>query len=142
MVLEYLPGSSQTVRKWIMDEYKWQKETKKEVLRHSRSQISISFDTWTSSFCKKHVLSMIAHFVDENWERQHLQLSMCWLYGGYSGANVATHILPILSDWEISNRIGYFITDNEYLLTDKVYEIDKYLVPLYKIPIAQQPSHT
>ena len=56
---------------------------------------------------------MIAHFVDENWERRHLQLNICRLYGGHGGANIAAHILPILSDWGINDRIGYFITDNE-----------------------------
>src|SRR6266480_7794632 len=41
------------------------------------------------------------------------QLSMARLYGDHSGANVAAHIRPILSDWGIDDRIGYFITDNE-----------------------------
>jgi hypothetical protein len=35
------------------------------------------------------------------------------LYGGHSGENLATHIIPILRDWGIDNRIGFFITDNE-----------------------------
>ena len=112
-VLDHLPESSNTVRKWVMDEYKRQKEVRKEILRRSRSRISISFDTWTSPFGKKQVLTVIAHFVDENWERRHLQLSMCRLYGGHSGENVAAHILQILCDWGINDRIGYFITDNE-----------------------------
>ena len=34
----------------------------------------LQVDTWTSPFSKKHVLSIIAHFVDENWKRKHLQL--------------------------------------------------------------------
>ena len=113
VVLDYLPESSTTVRKWVMDEYKRQKKIRKEALRRSRSRINISFDTWTSPFCKKHVITVIAHFVDENWERRHLQLNICRLYGGHSGANLAAHILPILSDWGINDRIGYFITDNE-----------------------------
>ena len=53
------------------------------------------------------------HFVDENWEQRHLQLSMSRLYGDHSGANLAAHIVPILRDWGIDDRIGYFITDNE-----------------------------
>ena len=112
-ILEHLPESSDTIRKWVISEYQRQKEIKKETIRKSRSRITISFDTWTAPFSKKHVISMIAHFVDENWERRHLQLSMSRLYGGHSGENLAAHIVPILRDWEIDNRIGFFITDNE-----------------------------
>lgn len=31
--------------------------------------------------------------------------------------------------------------DNEYLLADKAYELDKHLITPYKMPIAQQSSH-
>ena len=112
-ILEYLPESSDTIRKWVISEYQRQKEIKKEIIRKSRSWISISFDTWTAPFSKKHVVSIIAHFVDENWERRHLQLSMSRLYGGHSGENLAAHIVPILRDWGVDGRIGFFITDNE-----------------------------
>src|SRR5438045_6288679 len=91
-VLEYLPESSDTVQKWVISEYECQKEIRKETIHQSRSQITISFDTWTAPFAKKHIISVIAHFVDENWERQHLQLSMSRLYGDHSGVNLAAHI--------------------------------------------------
>ena len=32
------------------------------------------------------------------------------------------------------------MSDNEYLLADKAYEIDKHLMTPYKMPIARQPS--
>lgn len=112
-ILDYLPESSDTVRKWVVHEYQRQKEIKKQAISKSRSKISISFDTWTAPFAKKHIISVIAHFVDENFERQHLQLSMSRLYGGHSGENLAAHIVQILRDWEIDTRIGCFITDNE-----------------------------
>ena len=97
----------------MISEYQRQKEIKKDDIHRSRSRISISFDTWTAPFARKHIISVIVHFVDENWERRHLQLSMSRLYGDHSGANLAAHIVPILRDWGIDDRIGYFITDNE-----------------------------
>ena len=63
-VLEYLPESSNTIRKWVISEYQRQKEIRKGTIRQSRSRISISFDTWTAPFAKKHIISVIAHFVD------------------------------------------------------------------------------
>jgi len=104
-VLDFLPKSSSTLRKWVIDEYKRQKEIKKETIRRSRSRISISFDTWTAPFAKKHIISVIAHFVDENWERRHLQLSMSRLFGGHSGESVANYIVPILRDWRIDGSV-------------------------------------
>jgi len=112
-VLEFIPKTSDTLRKWVIAEYQRQKKIQKEIILHSRNQITISFDTWTAPFAKKHIISVIAHFIDQNWERRHLQLSMSRLYGGHSGENVAAHVVPILRDWEIDGRIGQFITDNE-----------------------------
>jgi hypothetical protein len=111
--IDYLPSSGKTIRKWILEEHERQKALKKDIILNARSRITISFDTWTSPFSKKHVLSVIAHFVDENWKRRHLQLSMCRLYGGHSGENLAHHIIPVLRDWGIASRLGYFVTDNE-----------------------------
>ena len=55
----------------------------------------------------------MAHFVDENWKRRHLNLSMCRLYGSHSGENVGHHIVLVLQDWGIASRVGYIVTDNE-----------------------------
>jgi hypothetical protein len=113
LIIQFLPSSSNTLRQWVIDEYKREKALKKKALQNARSRITISFDTWTSPFSKKHVLSIIAHFVDENWKRDHLQLSMCRLYGSHSGENLAEHIVTIIRDWEIESRVGYIVTDNE-----------------------------
>jgi hypothetical protein len=113
LFIDFLPSSKNTIRKWVLEEHERQKALKRKKLLQARSRITISFDAWTSPFSKKHVLSIIAHFVDENWKRQHLQLSMGRLYGGHSGKNLAHHILPVLRDWGIASRLGYFVTDNE-----------------------------
>jgi len=113
LFLQFLPSSANTLRQWVIDEYKHQKTAQKEVLRKARSRITISFDTWTSPFSRKHVLSIMAHFVDENWKRRHLNLSMCRLYGSHSGENVGHHIVLVLQDWGIASRVGYIVTDNE-----------------------------
>lgn len=113
LILQFLPSSGNTLRQWVIDEHNRQKTAKKEILRKARSRITISFDTWTSPFSRKHVLSIIAHFVDENWKRRHLNLSMCRLYGSHSGENVGHHVVLVLRDWGIASRVGYIITDNE-----------------------------
>jgi hypothetical protein len=113
LFIQLLPSSANTLRQWVIEEHKRQKAAKKVILGKARSRITISFDTWTSPFGKKHILSVIAHFIDENWERRHLQLSMSRLYGGHAGENIAHHIVPILRDWDIASRLGYIVTDNE-----------------------------
>lgn len=113
LFISLLPKSANTVRQWVIDEHKRQKAQKMEILRKARSRITISFDTWTSPFSRKHILSVIAHYVDENWERRHLQLGILRLYGGHSGENLAHHVVPILQEWGIDSRLGYVITDNE-----------------------------
>lgn len=96
LFLNLLPLSVNTIRKWVIKEYKRQKAMKIEILRKSRSRITISFDIWISPFSKKHILSVFTHFIDENWERRYLQLSIFRLYNGYNGENLAYHMIPIL----------------------------------------------
>jgi hypothetical protein len=99
---------------------------------HSRSRITISFDTWTAPFARKHIISVIAHFVDQNWKRCHFQLSLSRLYGGHSGENVAAYVIPILRDWEIDGRIGYFVTYNEPSNGTTIDHILAAIDPTYK----------
>ena len=33
------------------------------------------------------------------------------------------------------------MADNEHLLADKAFELDKYLITPYKMPMARRPSH-
>jgi hypothetical protein len=99
LFLQFLPSSANTLRQWVIDEYKHQKTAKKEILRKARSQITLSFDTWTSPFSRKHVLSIIAHFVDENWKR-HLNLN-CVAY--MAATVVKTSAIVFLRDWGITS---------------------------------------
>ena len=78
------------------------------------------------------MISVIAHFIDENWKRRYLQLSISRLYGGHSGANLAAHIISILRDWGINDRISYFITDNKAANNTAINNILGVIKPAYK----------
>src|SRR2546429_542211 len=57
---------------------------------------------------------------------------MSRLYGDHSRANLAAHIVPILCDWVIDDRIGYFITDNEATNGTAIDHILGAIEPTYK----------
>jgi hypothetical protein len=102
-VLDYLPKSSNSLRGWVLGEYQRQKDIK---CANRRVGFHFPLIPGRRHSLKKHIISLIAHFVDENWKRRHLQLSMSRLYGDHSGENVAAHIVPILREWEIDGRVA------------------------------------
>lgn len=74
--------------------------------------IHITFDGWTSrrytSFIGIH-----AHFIDVNFRRWTLLLSLPALFRRYKGDDIADEVLAILRFFEIESRMGYCTLDNE-----------------------------
>src|SRR5437762_3237490 len=87
------------------------KEKLKQDMREAYSNISISFDFWTSLNYLA-ILSIIGHFIDKDSKRRMAVLGLCELTGEYSGKNMADVLLQIFKDYKINGWIGYFMADN------------------------------
>jgi len=108
---EMIPTGN-TIRKWILDLY----ETKKAILKaklHDEAigQIHISFDLWTS-LNGLALMAVVAHFTDKDYRVQTRLLALRRLYGEHSGENQAELLADVLKDYELTDKIGYFVTDN------------------------------
>ncbi|KJZ79535.1 hypothetical protein HIM_01004 [Hirsutella minnesotensis 3608] len=99
-----LPGCGNTLRALVLEAFNKRKEHLKEVLARSVSKIHFSFDLWTSP---NHLalLGVVAHFIDEFGQNQSL-------HGSHSGENQAEVIKEVIQEYNLQNRIGYFVTDN------------------------------
>lgn len=124
-----LPFSGNTIRNWIMEEYKKQKLYLDEViLRQACSSVHISFNFWTSSNNTTYV-DVICHFIDAKRQFRTLLLAVRHNKGDYSDKNQAKSIIPVLEEYSLKEKLGYFITDNASSNNTCVTEIIETLRP-------------
>lgn len=83
----------------------------KVIFRQTRSSVHISFDLWTSLSNFAYV-DIICHFVDINKQLRILLLAVRYIQGDHSGKNQAKSIVPVLEEYSLKEKLGYFITDN------------------------------
>ena len=107
----YLVKSGNTIKRWILKEFKRQKTVIKEELVNARSRIHISADLWTSpnSFTLD---SIIVHYLDKSLKVQSILIGMRRVHGAHSGENIAEAMILVLQDFDIAPRLGYYIGDN------------------------------
>jgi hypothetical protein len=110
--LAALLPSGNTIRAWILTKYELQKANLKTQLRkNSLSMIHISFDLWTSSNSKA-LMAVVAHYTDRQYKIQTQLLALRRLHGHHRGENQAELLIQIIKEYEITDRLGYFVTDN------------------------------
>ena len=111
-LVDFIPKAAATIRKWIFEEYTSRKEHLKEELKHSHSQISLSFDAWTSPNMYS-ILGVIAMWIDKNGNKRSDVLGIRRMYGEKGGENIGLIVLGLLDEYEISgDQLGYFMLDN------------------------------
>ena len=104
--------SGNTVRKWIMEAYDERKELlKREIHQSSVSMIHISFDLWTSPNCVP-LMGVVAHYTDKSFKNRTIMLALKRLHNNHSGENMGSLMIEIIKDYDLKERLGYFITDN------------------------------
>jgi hypothetical protein len=83
----------------------------KQRLALAKSKIHISFDLWTSPNIHA-IIAVVAHFLSPELQLRHVLLAVREIEGSHSGENMAESLLTVIADYEISTRIGVFVSDN------------------------------
>ena len=76
-----------------------------------RSRIYISADLQTSPNSLA-LVNIVIYYLDKNLKVQSILIGMRRVYGAYSGENITKAIIPILQDFNIAPRLGYYISDS------------------------------
>ena len=84
--------------------------------------LSFTTDAWTTAQCTDSLLSITAHWIDNDWQRQSAIVGACHMEGSHTGANIATLITTELKKWSIitaatntttaTSRVHVFLRDN------------------------------
>jgi hypothetical protein len=108
---KHMVSSGNTIRSWIMKEYDQAKLQVRQQLKQARSRAHISFDCWNGKFGKPFVV-VVAHYLDLNLRNRSVLLSLREIEGTHTGENLAEAIVPVLEEYDLADRLGFFIADN------------------------------
>ncbi|KAM5529351.1 transposase-like protein [Fusarium oxysporum f. sp. phaseoli] len=109
LLVRWLAAS--TIRQWVMNMFEVRKERLRQDMLDSRNSISLSFDLWTSPNYLA-VLGVAAHFIDKSGLRRTAVLALREVEGEHSEENIADVLLQVIKDYKITDRVGYFMSDN------------------------------
>jgi len=106
-----LPNSRTTVGAWVRRTLEEEKLEIKLQLQAALSSIHFTIDTWTSP---NHLglLGLVAHYTSDDGKLKHALIALQEIQGQHSGQNLARMILDIIDEYQIRNKIGYFMMDN------------------------------
>jgi hypothetical protein len=112
MVEDILSTSDRVVPKLIKNLYTIHKDILSNKLQSALSKIHLTADVWTSPN-RKFFLGVCVHFVDSNSKKLYQALlALRELKDSHGGEQQSELLIPILEDYEITDKIGYVTGDN------------------------------
>ena len=124
----FLP-SRNTLRNWVLDTFDDKKPFVLALLAAATSHIHVSVDTWTSP---NHLsfLAIVIHFADNLHRWRTLLLALKEIQSSHVGVHLATIVMTVLKEFDIVNKIGYFMSDNASNMDTAIEEISRQLFVL------------
>jgi hypothetical protein len=122
------PTSGNTVRQWIINDFKQRRGQIRKELHLSKSLIHLSFDLWTSPNSLA-MLAVVGHFVSHTGEAKSCLLGLRHVEGIHLGENIAQSVIAVIEEYGIKDFLGYFVLDNASSNDTCVQEILKQLRP-------------
>jgi hypothetical protein len=111
-IFAFLYKAANLIRRLIIDDYNERKERVREDIRKALSKVHISFDLWTSPNGTLTLCAIVAHYLDQILQAKSLLLGLKEIEGSHSGENITVVCLPVIGDFELEGKIGYFVSDN------------------------------
>jgi hypothetical protein len=99
-----------TIKNECMKVYESEKDLLKKTLRDVES-ISLTTDLWTSNQNVQY-MSLVAHYIDVNWELQCRVLNFVELDSPHTGVVIAQAIFECLVEWNIEDKVITITLDN------------------------------
>jgi len=103
--------SAKTTRRDVTNCFQIAKTMIKERLSLARSRIHISYDLWTSPNHKA-MIAIVAHWMGEDYKVKTALLAVKEVYGEHTGSSIADIVYPVMKEYDIHRRFGYFVGDN------------------------------
>ncbi|XP_066163515.1 zinc finger BED domain-containing protein RICESLEEPER 1-like [Oryza sativa Japonica Group] len=103
--------SSQTTTRDLRKFYKQGRDTLKELFNTCTFSVSITSDIWSGK-AKEDYISVVAHFVDDNWEIQKRIIALKLIDVAHTADNIAERISMVVQEFDLTNKIFAITLDN------------------------------
>jgi hypothetical protein len=74
-------------------------------------------------------MGVIAHYTDNTFKNRIVMIALKRLHEAHSGENIGSLLIEIINDFDLKERLGYFITDNVSSNDTCVYHILTFFLP-------------
>lgn len=109
--LQYISKCADTIRSHAQAIFQNAKTLVKENLATAQSEIHYSFDLWTSPNYKA-MLAIIGHWTAADFSLKTVLLGIHEIHSRHTGFNIGSVLLPLFDELDITNKLGYSVTDN------------------------------
>lgn len=106
--------------------YDYELELLKERLKSTSSKISVTGDCWTSSN-NLPFLGVTAHYIDSDWTLKNTLLAFEYVDGEHSGERLASSLISLLDQFNISSKFLMITTDNASNNKTMIEQLEKKL---------------
>jgi hypothetical protein len=80
----------------------------------------------------------MVHYIDDDYKRRAVVLSLRDTLGSHTGANMADHVLSVIQDFSITQKVAYFIADNASNNDKALAVLSGYLPSMQLDPVKQR----
>ena len=91
--------------------YNRRREALMEEIRKGTVNVGFAFDVW-SGHARKYYLSVVMHFVDDDWILEKRIIGFRSLDIRHTGDNIASRISIVLCEWQLENHAITFTLNN------------------------------
>jgi len=109
--MSHIPSSGNTIRKWIIDDFKERRQKVQAEFSQGKGLVHFSFDMWTSP-SSMWMIAIFAHHVTKSGEVRDCLIGLKRVGSSHSGQNMADTIIPVIKEYGLQDRLGYFMLDN------------------------------
>ncbi|KZZ87459.1 transposase-like protein [Beauveria brongniartii RCEF 3172] len=106
-----LPTHHSTLSQWVKDSLAARLPFVIKLVQSALSDINLSIDGWRAHNRREYV-AICAHFVDSDGSPRTLLLGFPRRYGGHTGDDLAALVKPVILQYGIGEKLGFFVMDN------------------------------
>jgi hypothetical protein len=124
---QYQHASRTTIKSNLMSQYRKQLAALKESLKKVQFSFSLTLDIWTLSHQKASYISVTAHYLDNLYCLHKRVIGFRVMNDSHIGTAIANHILEVVNDFNIRNKIMSITLDNASSNTNAIESLAPHL---------------
>jgi len=97
-----------------------------DLVSRTTALIHLSFDLWTSPNYKA-ILAVVGHWTTSEYKKETATLGMRELLKEHEGVNIAPLLYEVVKEYEIEDKLGWFMADNPGSNDTALRALDKIL---------------